>query len=76
MITLFSTNCPKCKILEQKLNQKKIIFEISDNVQEIIDQGFMTAPVLKVNDTYMDFGQAVKWINDPDIDFACVSCEV
>ena len=25
MITLFSTNCPKCKVLEKKLNDKKLL---------------------------------------------------
>lgn len=76
MVILFSTNCPKCKILEQKLNQKGINFEISDDIQEVIDKGFMSAPVLKVDDEYMDFGQGIKWVNAIVEDFDCKSCEV
>lgn len=64
MITLFSTECPKCRVLEQKLNSKNIAFEKSSNIQEIMDQGFMSAPVLKVDNKYYDFKQGVDWINN------------
>lgn len=64
MVTLFSTNCPKCRVLEQKLNAANITFEISNDIQEVIDKGFMSAPVLKVDDTYYDFKQGVDWINN------------
>lgn len=60
MIILFSTNCPKCRVLEQKLNQKNIDFIISDNIDEIIEKGFMSAPILKIDDEYLEFGNAVK----------------
>ena len=76
MVTLFSTNCPKCRVLEQKLNQKKIDFDISDNIQEVIDKGFMSAPVLKVNDIYYDFKQAIDWLKDIDTSFSnCSDCD-
>ena len=80
MVTLFSTNCPKCKILENKLNQKNIDFVVSNDMQEIIDMGFMAAPVLKLNDSYyMNFGDAIKWVNgtlEASVPFNCKSCEV
>lgn len=76
MVTLFSTNCPKCRVLEQKLNQKNIDFDKDSNMDEIINQGFMSAPVLKIDDIYLDFTSAVKWINGHDIaDFDCDSCQ-
>lgn len=62
MVTLFSTNCPKCKVLEAKLNQANIKFNFSNEIQEVIDQGFTSAPILKVDNEYMDFGSAIKWI--------------
>lgn len=64
MITLFSTECPKCKVLERKLNNKNIAFEKSSNIQEVIDKGFMSAPVLKVDNVYYDFKQGVDWVNN------------
>lgn len=76
MVTLFSTNCPKCRVLEQKLNQKNIAFNISDNIQEVIDQGFMTAPVLKVDEQYYDFKQAIDWIgNAASKSDYCAECQ-
>lgn len=62
-LTLFTTNCPKCKILEKKMNDKKLIFKLETDVTELIDMGFTTAPVLKIDNDYLDFGEAIKWVN-------------
>lgn len=77
MIVLFSTGCPKCRVLEQKLNQKNIDFTISDDIDEVIEKGFMSAPILKIDDEYLDFGNAVKWVNNQEIveDTDCEDCQ-
>ena len=76
MVTLFSTNCPKCRVLEQKLNQKNIAFDISDDIQKVIDQGFMSAPVLKIGDDYMDFTTAIAWLKEQDSEIPdCNECQ-
>ncbi len=54
--------CNKCKILLAKLDDKCLEYEKSDNMQELIDLGFKTVPVLEVDGEYMDFGKAMKWI--------------
>ena len=59
---LISNGCPKCKILQAKLDEKGLEYEKSDNMQELIDLGFKTVPVLEVDGEYMDFGKAMKWI--------------
>ena len=64
MITLYSTGCPRCKVLAQKLDTANINYSISNNIDEIMTKGFMSVPVLKVNDEYMDFGTAIKWVNN------------
>lgn len=68
MITLYSTHCPRCKIIEMKLAQKQIDFEMIDDTDEIVELGnrigIRTAPILKVDDQYLDFPAAVKWINE------------
>lgn len=66
-ITLFTTNCPNCKKLENLLNENNIDFTIETDVQEVIDKGFSFAPVLKVerdNDIvqYCEYVPAVKLI--------------
>ena len=63
-IILFSNDCPRCKILKQKLIDKNIKFEISNNFDELIERGLQTAPVLKVNNEYYQFGDAVRIIGE------------
>lgn len=61
---LFSTHCPKCKVLERKLQEKNIPYtEISD-VAEIEKTGFKTVPLLKVDDKILEFSEAIKWVRD------------
>ena len=64
MITLYSTNCPKCNVLEKKLKDKSMDFELVTDfdTKELIRKGFLSAPVLKVDDKYMDFVEANKWL--------------
>ena len=38
-IILYSTNCPKCKILEKKLTEKNIKFTKNNNVIEMSELG-------------------------------------
>lgn len=63
-ITLFSNNCPRCKVLKQKLDDKKIEYSISDNFDELINNGLQTAPVLKIDNEYYQFGEAIKFIGE------------
>lgn len=64
MIELFSTDCPRCKVLEKKLADANFKFVKQNDLQEVIDAGFTSAPVLKINNTYYDFKQAIDWLND------------
>ena len=61
---LFTNFCPKCKILKAKLDEKGLEYEVSDNMQELIDLGFKTVPVLEVDGEYMDFSKAVGYLNN------------
>lgn len=63
-IVLFSSGCPKCKVLKQKLDNKKIKYEISEDFDELITQNLQTVPVLKVNGKYYQFSEAIKVVNE------------
>ena len=63
-IILYSTGCPKCKILESKLNEKNIQYDKNTDTDEMIRLGFQTVPKLKIDDEILDFGESVKWINN------------
>ena len=63
-VTLYSTGCPKCRILETKLNQKNIGFNIDKDEDKMIKRGFQSLPMLEVDGKLMDFGDAVRWVNE------------
>jgi len=65
-IVLYSTNCPRCKVLAQKLSDKGIAFGISEDVDEMIQRGFKSAPVLEVDGEFMDFTAAINWVNNKE----------
>lgn len=63
-IILYSTNCPKCNVLEKKLQSKNINFKICNDVDLMLSKGIQQAPYLEVDDELMDFTKAVKWVNE------------
>lgn len=64
MITLYTIDCPKCKILEKKLSQANIKYEVCKDRETIASKGFDLMPVLDVDGQIMGFGEAVKWVNN------------
>lgn len=63
MITLFSTNCPKCKVLEKKLNDKKIEYKIETDIDKMFELDITQVPMLMIDDKLYDFSRAVEWVN-------------
>lgn len=63
MVTLYSTGCPKCNVLKKKLYQKEVNYDEINDVEIISQKGFSIVPVLEVNGKYMNFKEAVDWIN-------------
>ena len=61
---LYSTGCPKCAILEQKLEEKGIKFTKITDVNEMLKIGIKSVPNMKVGDKMLDFVDAVKWVNE------------
>ena len=64
MIVVYSTGCPKCGVLERKLNEKGISYEMCMDVDNMLGLGITSVPVLDVDGEMMDFQEAVKWINE------------
>lgn len=63
-ITLYSTGCPMCLVLEKKMKAKKIAYEICSDTTEMTRKGFTRVPVLEVGDVIFYFEDAVKYINN------------
>lgn len=61
-IILYSTHCPKCVVLEKKLNQKNISYEEVNDVKIMREKGFLSAPMLEVDGEIMDFKTAFNYV--------------
>ncbi len=61
---LYSTGCPKCKVLKTKLDSKGIKYTEVNDVEEMLRLGIDTVPVLFHNNTRMEFKEAVDWTNN------------
>lgn len=63
-ITLYSTGCPKCKVLKSKLEEKNIEFVENNSVEDMTGLGITQVPVLSIDGVLFDFKQAVTWVNN------------
>lgn len=63
-IILYSTGCPKCKILKKKLDDKNIDYVENDDIETMISLGIEQVPVLSVDNKLFQFAEAVKWVNE------------
>lgn len=63
-IILYSTDCPRCRILEQKLEAAGIWYNIVNDTEIMAAKGYFYLPILEVNDIAYEFGDAVKWIKE------------
>ena len=66
-IVLFSTKCPRCNVLEKKLQQKNISYEEINDVEIMKGKGYLTVPILEVDGKSMDFKTANDWINSQEV---------
>lgn len=62
-ITLFTTDCPKCKVLKGKLDSKGISFVENKSKEAMEKLGIKQVPVLKVDAKMLSFVEANNWIN-------------
>lgn len=64
-MTLYTMdNCPKCKMLKQKLEDKHIEIEIINDYDVLCEKGIESVPVLEVNGEKMNYARANTYINN------------
>ena len=63
-VTLYTTFCPKCRVLEAKLKQKGIEYKEITDVDIMTEKGFMSVPMLEVDGIIMNFTQSNTWIKE------------
>ena len=64
MPILYSTGCPRCKVLEKKLESKGIAYEKNNSVDEMLELGISEVPVLNVYGQLLNFSEAIEWVNN------------
>ena len=63
-VTLYTTHCPRCMVLEKKLNAKNIDYVENTDVDLMIDKGIMTVPILEIDEKQLNFKEANEWLNN------------
>ena len=63
MNILYSTGCPKCKVIMKKLEQANINYEVCSNSETMREKGIQSLPVLEVEGKMYNFKDAVDYIN-------------
>lgn len=66
MLNLYTINCPKCIVLEKKLDKAGIEYNKITDKDEIVkislEHGFKSAPILEDDGNFMKFEDAVEYI--------------
>lgn len=62
-VTLFTTGCPKCTVLKQKLDTKGVLYAVNTSKEQMEKLGITQVPVLKVDETLLTFAEANDWVN-------------
>ena len=63
-IVLYSTHCPRCTVLEKKLEAKGIKFEVETSVDDMLSLGITQVRMLRVDDKLLNFAEANTWVNN------------
>jgi predicted DsbA family dithiol-disulfide isomerase len=73
MIKLLTTHCPRCSVLQKKLDAAGIEYEEITDIETIQSYGVDAVPALVIPNmeatnseaiAILDFTAAVKWVND------------
>lgn len=60
---LYSTGCPKCEILKQKMDKKNIPYTEINDTNIMIEKNITFVPVLEINEKILNYKEAVDFVN-------------
>lgn len=61
-VILYSLDCPKCKILEQRMKIQGIEYSVVKDADEMMAKGFKEAPKVEVDGNILNFQEAIQWL--------------
>lgn len=64
MIILYSTGCPQCRILKERLDAKGISYQICSDVEIMKTKGISSVPVLEVDGELLRMRDAFEWMEE------------
>lgn len=67
-INFYTIHCPKCDVLEKKLNNKNVKYNLITDTGLMQQKGLDTMPMLEIDGKMMHFSEAVKWINEMELE--------
>lgn len=65
-ITVYTTHCPKCTLLEKRLTETGIEFTEITDVDVMLSKGFTHVPQVEIEDNLVDFKTMNLLIRDYD----------
>ena len=63
-IVLYTIDCPRCKVLEKKLNSLNIDFKKCTDINLMEKKEIELLPMIEVDNKLMDFKEANDWLNN------------
>lgn len=67
MVRLYSTGCPKCKVLKSKLESANVEYDLIEDQDEVMafaeEHNLREAPILVIDDEILTFKDALKHLN-------------
>lgn len=62
-VTIYSTGCPRCKVLIRKLQDNKVTFSICDDISIMENKGIVSVPMLEWKGQLYNFSESVQLVN-------------
>ena len=66
MVIMYTTHCPQCKVLEKMLNDKKIEYTQTTDINIMKCKGIQSVPYLEVEGELKNFKESMEWIRNAD----------
>jgi len=64
-VIIYTTpTCPRCKVLKKKMRDKNIEFTESQDVDKVMEMGYLAVPILEVDGKCLEMKDANDWINE------------
>lgn len=64
MVTMYTTHCPQCKVLEKMLNDRKIEYTQVTDISTMKSKGIQSVPYLEVDGELKNFKESMEWVRN------------